>query len=55
MNGGHFLTVISSLLETALKQFCGNALNQSGRPRTAGIGRGKIGSICGGQRNLTVT
>jgi hypothetical protein len=43
------------LFEIALKEFCGKALNQSGNPRTAGIGRGKIFSISGGQRNFTVT
>jgi uncharacterized protein (UPF0254 family) len=47
--------VINSLLETELKQCCGKALNQSGNPRTAGVGRGKICSISGGHKNFTVS
>src|ERR1700720_1449103 len=54
MNGGHFLTVICSVCRTVLKAFCGIVLNQSGSPSTAGIGRGRIGSNSGGQRNVTV-
>src|SRR5262249_15576245 len=55
INGGHFLTVISSLFETELKECCGSALNQSGNPRTAGIGRGRTCSISGGHENFTVS
>src|SRR5215217_7725276 len=33
-----------------LNAFCGSVLNQSGRPRTAEIGRGRIPSSSGGQR-----
>src|SRR5262245_61227416 len=50
MTGGHFLMVGTSSPLIGLKAFCGKALNQSGRPRTAGMGRGRIPSSSGGQR-----
>jgi hypothetical protein len=37
-----------------LKVFSGMVLNQSGRPETAGIGRGKTVSSPGGQRNVKI-
>src|SRR5262245_53048601 len=52
MNGGHFLTVSCSSCSAALTLFCGSSLNQSGSPSTAAIGRGRIGSNSGGQRNV---
>src|SRR5262249_47683846 len=54
IKGGHFFTVINSRSETELKQCWGRFLNQSGKPRTAGIGLGKTDSISGGQRNFIV-
>src|ERR1700730_13469883 len=54
MKGGHFLTVICSVCRTSLNAFAGIALNQSGIPSTAGIGRGRIASSSGGQRNVMV-
>src|ERR1700730_18341310 len=52
MKGGHFLTVICSVCRTSLNAFVGIVLNQSGIPSTAGIGRGRIASSSGGQRNV---
>src|SRR5260221_12449689 len=40
ITGGHFFMVKRSSRRVSLKAFCGNALNQSGRPRTAGGGGG---------------
>src|ERR1700737_394690 len=54
MKGGHFLTVICSVCRTSLNAFVGIVLNQSGIPSTAGIGRGRIASSSGGQRNVIV-
>src|SRR5882757_8907992 len=54
MKGGHFLTVICSVCRTSLNAFAGIDLNQSGIPNTAGIGRGRIASSSGGQRNVIV-
>src|ERR1700681_4628522 len=54
MKGGHFLTVICSVCTMSLNAFVGIVLNQSGIPSTAGIGRGRIASSSGGQRNVTV-
>ncbi len=54
MKGGHFLTVICSACTMSLKAFAGMLLNQSGMPITAGIGRGRIASSSGGQRNVIV-
>jgi hypothetical protein len=39
ITGGHFLMVKTSSCIVGQKAFCGSDLNQSGRPRTAGIGR----------------
>src|SRR6202035_2670842 len=54
MKGGHFLTVICSVCMTSLNALAGIVLNQSGIPDTAGIGRGRIASSSGGQRNVIV-
>src|SRR5438045_1393644 len=54
MKGGHFLTVSCSVFMTSLNAFVGIVLNQSGIPKTAGIGRGTIASSSGGQRNVIV-
>src|SRR5258708_1703243 len=54
MKGGHFLTVICSVCTTSLYAAAGIDLNQSGIPSTAGIGRGRIASSSGGQRNVIV-
>src|SRR6516165_5246823 len=52
MKGGHFLTVICSACVISLKAAAGIDLNQSGSPDTAGIGRGRMASSSGGQRNV---
>src|SRR5215469_15909814 len=52
MNGGHFLTVNCSACVISLKAAAGIDLNQSGSPDTAGIGRGRMVSSSGGQRNV---
>src|SRR6266571_7677117 len=54
MNGGHRLTVWLGSPSDGLKAFCGIALNQSGRPSTAGIGRGSTDSSSGGQLKMMV-
>ena len=52
INGGHFFTVNCSVCRSGLKLRWGSALNQSGSPCTAGIGRGKTEASSGGQRNV---
>src|ERR1043166_9529060 len=54
MNGGHFLMVRYSPFRSGLKALGGKALNQSGRPSAAGIGRGKSPASSGGHRNVTL-
>lgn len=49
-----FFTVGASLPVVALNAFAGMVLNQSGRPRTAAMGRGRIASSADGQRNVRV-
>src|SRR5262245_32651753 len=53
MTGGHFL-IVGISPEIPLWLFSGRALNHSGRPRTAGTGRGRIASSSGGQRKMTL-
>ncbi len=52
MNGGHFLTVMTSFWSGSTMPFWGAALNQAGRPCTAGIGSGRIGLSADPQRNV---
>src|SRR5258707_15828648 len=54
MKGGHFFTVICSSCSRLLNATCGIALNQSGSPKSAGVGRGRSPANSGGQRNLIV-
>src|SRR5580704_8560656 len=54
MKGGHFLTVRVSSPIDSLNAFCGTDLYQSGRPCTAGIGRGSSFSSSTGHRNVSV-
>src|SRR5580692_5120998 len=54
MKGGHFLTVRVSSPIDWLNAFCGTDLYQSGRPCTAGIGRGSSFSSSTGHRNVSV-
>src|SRR3954453_8094374 len=54
MTGGHFLMVRYSSFRSGLTALGGRALNQSGRPSAAGIGRGKSPASSGGHRNVTL-
>src|SRR5579872_3704386 len=54
MNGGHFFTVMVSPPTVGLNAFCGSALNHSGSPCTAGVGRGMTFSSPRGQRKVKV-
>src|ERR1700735_3391798 len=54
MKGGHFLTVRLSSPMVGLNAFCGSFLNHSGRPSTAGIGRGITFSRPGWHRKVSV-
>src|SRR5262249_38067322 len=52
MKLGHFLTVWVSIPKLGLKTQCGIVLSHSGRPSTAGNGRGTMVSSPGRQRNF---